>query len=69
MLVHIADELSNTEIAATLLVSEATVRTHINHIFTKTGLRDRARLVGYAFRHHPATLADPPSSSVTARNQ
>jgi DNA-binding NarL/FixJ family response regulator len=48
---HIASGLSNTEIAATLFVSEATVKTHINHIFAKTGLRDRAQLVGYAFRH------------------
>ena len=24
---------------------------HINHIFSKTGLRDRGQLVGYAFRH------------------
>ena len=46
---HIAAGLANTEIAATF--TEATVKTHINHIFTKTGLRDRAQLVGYAFRH------------------
>ena len=50
VLAHIAAGESNTEIAATLFVSEATVKTHINHIFTKTGLRDRAQLVGYAFR-------------------
>jgi DNA-binding NarL/FixJ family response regulator len=48
---HIAAGLSNIEIAATLFVSEATVKTHINHIFTKTGLRHRAQLVGYAYRH------------------
>jgi DNA-binding NarL/FixJ family response regulator len=54
---RIAAGLSNTEIAAALFVSEATVKTHINHIFTKTGLRDRAQLVGYAFRHG---LAPPP---------
>jgi DNA-binding NarL/FixJ family response regulator len=51
VLAEIAAGLSNTEIAAALFVSEATVKTHINHIFTKTGLRDRAQLVGYAFRH------------------
>ena len=48
---HIAAGLSNTEIAAALFVTEATVKTHINHIFTKTGLRDRAQLVRYAFQH------------------
>ena len=53
---HIAAGLSNTEIAAALYVTEATVKTHINHIFTKTSLRDRAQLVRYAFQHglvHP----------------
>jgi DNA-binding NarL/FixJ family response regulator len=54
---HIASGLSNSEIAATLFVSEATVKTHINHIFTKTGLRDRAQLVRYAFGHGLASPA------------
>jgi DNA-binding NarL/FixJ family response regulator len=52
---QIASGLSNAEIAAALYVSEATVKTHINHIFTKTDLRDRAQLVRYAFRHGLAT--------------
>jgi DNA-binding NarL/FixJ family response regulator len=52
----IAAGLSNAEIAQALFVSEATVKTHINHIFTKTSLRDRAQLVAYAFRHG---LAEP----------
>ncbi len=51
VLTHIAGGLSNAEIAAALYVSEATVKTHVNHIFAKTGLRDRAQLVGYAFRN------------------
>ena len=47
----IAAGLSNTEIAAALVVSPATVKTHINHIFQKTGARDRGQAVRYAYQH------------------
>jgi DNA-binding NarL/FixJ family response regulator len=50
VLVEIAEGHSNTEIAARLFVSEATVKTHVNHLLAKTGCRDRAALVGYAYR-------------------
>jgi DNA-binding NarL/FixJ family response regulator len=53
----IAEGLTNTEIADRLVVSAATVKTHVNHIFAKTGARDRAAAVVYAYANG---LADPP---------
>jgi DNA-binding NarL/FixJ family response regulator len=50
VLVEIAQGRTNAEIAGRLFVSEATVKTHVNHLLAKTGCRDRAGLVGYAFR-------------------
>jgi DNA-binding NarL/FixJ family response regulator len=47
----IAAGQSNREIARTLFVSEATVKTHVNRIFAKTGSRDRAQAVRYAYAH------------------
>ncbi|HET6873429.1 MAG TPA: response regulator transcription factor, partial [Acidimicrobiales bacterium] len=51
VLVLIAQGLSNQEIAGRLFVSEATVKTHINHIFAKTHSRDRTAAAAYAHRH------------------
>jgi DNA-binding NarL/FixJ family response regulator len=45
----IAAGLSNGEIAQALFVSNATVKTHVNRIFFKTGARDRAQAVRYAY--------------------
>jgi DNA-binding NarL/FixJ family response regulator len=46
---------TNSEIAAELFVSEGTIKTHINHVFTKLQLRDRAAAVVFAFDHDLVT--------------
>ncbi|WP_234285202.1 response regulator [Streptomyces venezuelae] len=51
VLVLVADGLSNQEIAGRLRISTATVKTHINNLFAKTGVRDRAQAVRYAYQH------------------
>lgn len=49
VLVLIAEGLSNQEIARRLHVSTATVKTHINNLFAKAGVKDRAQAVRYAY--------------------
>ena len=55
----IAAGASNREIARALFVSEATVKTHINRIFAKTGSRDRTQAMRYAYAHGYAEPASP----------
>ena len=47
---QLANGATNREIAATLFVSEATVKTHLLHLYEKLGVRDRAAAVGEAYR-------------------
>jgi DNA-binding NarL/FixJ family response regulator len=46
---------TNAEIAAELVVGEGTIKTHVNHLFAKLRLRDRAAAVVFAFDHDLVT--------------
>ncbi|MFD8301978.1 response regulator [Streptomyces sp. NPDC059690] len=59
VLVLISEGLNNTQIGRRLHVSTATVKTHINNIFTKTGLKGRAQAVRYAYAKG---IARPPAN-------
>ena len=59
VLALIATGRTNAQIAAALFVSPSTVKTHINNIFAKAGVSDRAQAVHYAYSHGLAGRDEP----------
>jgi DNA-binding NarL/FixJ family response regulator len=56
-----AQGLNNRQVAKEMFVSEATVKTHLNHILAKRALPDRGALIAWAWRHGLAGSAGNPS--------
>jgi two-component system, NarL family, response regulator len=55
---YVASGLRNTEVAERLSITESTVKTHLNNIFQKLGVRDRLELTHYAIKTGMVAVLD-----------
>jgi DNA-binding NarL/FixJ family response regulator len=61
----VAQGLNNRQVAKEMFVSEATVKTHLNHILAKLAMQDRAALIAWAWRHGLAGSSGAPEAADT----
>lgn len=62
IVVCVARGMRNAEVGRALRISEATVKTHLNRVFHKLGVRDRVSLTRYAIREGLVEVQDEPGS-------
>ncbi len=66
MLRLIARGATNREAAKQLFISEATVKTHLLHVYAKLGVNDRAAAVAAAYDRRPARAGPRPNARLSA---